>query len=1109
MSEFSLDDILDKYGKKDNSKTSDTDADDILKDILGEQTKSDELIRQRRELRTAELTMGKRSVSAGNDPEKNRLEEQRAKEREKLADIERAAKLEEERIKAEKKKRAEEAEARAAAKLAEKQRKIAEANATAAERAEKQRLEAERKAAERNAEIQRLIDEKNAREQKKAQEEEKRRLEADKRKLEREEKRRANAEESKRRQAAEAAAAAATEDERRQIEEREEKRRKKADEDMERRFATKSILVQDVPIEMPSSADTAEQEKVTALPEPTTAELELEKTLRKQKIEIDAQKLLIKETELEAPEDFLTAMNPYDMSKTTGLTEQIDSISASELSGDTKLMDPVLIKEAVQNPPDDTRSITRIIDGSTRVMPDIDVSDRAAGFDPDKTFELADDIKEFVPKSHDTKEVRKRSEEEERLIQTINRTLEQNRIEDMKDTNPMSAYDTGPFDKIVIPTRSVKVDTEGGSVLRTGEIPMSDPMAAEQKLKEISARRKRRLSNFVLEDISDDDLDFDGDSDELTEEEDFAGIWTDLVETQKSLRIRFVLLFIVTIGLIAANLLQKLFIQQKSGFFGNELGFLSNDGVVFANLICGVVGMVICSSVIRTGIEKIFKNRSDCDSVCAVSCVFSLLAAILQLVDTNDLQQERAFIYVPVALLGLLFNSFGKLSMIARAKKNYRFISSDAAKYYAEVIDGQSEASAFTKGTVGELPYLVTMRKTELLTDFLKKSYCEDMADRVARRLVPISVGVGLLLGALVYFIPTGVKINGVNVFDSNMYWASSVAVGAICAMAPFSMMFMVNNPFRRATRKMLRTGSTLLGYTSAEEFGEANSVLVDASTLFPKSAVEVTNIKPCKLQNSINSVSLDQAIILAASLAIKSGSVLSGLFFDMIGGNKDMIADIDGCVYEDNMGVMGWYGAKRIIMGSREHMKHHSIKIPEMGAIAKYSRNGSDSVYLAVGGELAVIFFIRLTANPTVKSTIRELTNRGVSVILKTTDSLITPGRITDLFDIEPEKLRIIGSALHDLYNDCTKYTAGGCGALSCTGSFVSLARGINASKKLLKDIALSRNVTLAGTILGTLIMIFMAFTANTLAFIPEVIMAWQTAWLLIMLALQSLRRY
>lgn len=1119
MSEFSLDDILDKYGKKDGSKTAELDADDILSSILGEETKSDERIRgnmRQRKERTAELTlnMGKSAAEADAQAEKLRMEqtERDRREREEKERREREEKL---RIEQEERERREleerqrkEREAQELREREEKERKERKEQARRErEEAERRRREEEEAAA---AAAKKAPEDEKAKaelaEKQKLEEKEAKKIEAEKRKQEREEKRRFDAEKAKRKKAKEEAAAAKTDEERRRIEEREEKRRRRADDEAERRLATKNIVLQDAPIEMP----TAEEGFPDVTLPPTTMQLELEKALRQQKIEIDAQKLLIKETELDDPDDFLNAMNPYEFGKKTGLTEQIDTISAEQLSGDTRLMDPEALKTlAAQSAPDDTRTIERIVDGATRVMPDLSHDEHSGSLDPDKTFELTDDIKEFIPKTHDTKEVRKRSEEEERIIRSVNRTLEQNRIDEQADTNPLSDLNTGPFDRVVIPTRTIKFDTEGGSVLRTGDIPKNDPAVAEQKLKELAAKRKRRLSNFVLEDISDEDVDFNSDSDELSEDEDFAGIWTDLVETQKSLRIRFALLLIVTIGLIGAGLLQQMFIKQKLGFFGNELGFLSNNGVVYMNLICGVIGMIICSSVIRSGIAKLFRNRSDCDSVCAVSCVISLLTAVLQLVDTNDLQQGRSFIYIPAAMLGLVFNSFGKLSMISRAKKNYRFISADAAKYFAEVIDGQSEASAFTKGVMSELPYLVTLRKAELLTDFLKKSYCEDMADRVAKRLVPISLIVAAVTGALVYFIPTGITVNGVNVFDNNMYWASSVMTGLLCAMAPFSMMFMVNTPFRRATKRMLRNGCTLLGYTSAEEFAETNSVLMDASTLFPKSAVEVTNIKPCKQQNSINSISLDTAIILAASLAIKSGSVLSGLFFDMIGGNREMLADIDGCVYEDNMGVMGWYGNKRVFMGSREHMKHHSIKIPELSAIAKYSRNGSDSLYLAVGGELAVIFFIRLTANPVVKANIKELTGRGVSVVLKTTDSVLTIGRITDLFDVDPEKIRIIGSSLHDLYNECTKYTTNGSGALSCSGSFVSLAKGVNSAKKLIKDVAASRNVTIAGTVLGVLLMLYMAFTGKTAAFIPEVIMAWHTALLLIMTFIQEFRRY
>ena len=72
---------------------------------------------------------------------------------------------------------------------------------------------------------------------------------------------------------------------------------------------------------------------------------------------------------------------------------------------------------------------------------------------------------------------------------------------------------------------------------------------------------------------------------------------------------------------------------------------------------------------------------------------------------------------------------------------------------------------------------------------------------------------------------------------EANIYWASSVFIGIVCVMSPFSMMFLVNNPFRRASKVLAKNGCALLGYTSAEEFGGVNAVVTDASALFPKSA--------------------------------------------------------------------------------------------------------------------------------------------------------------------------------------------------------------------------------------------------------------------------------
>ena len=1070
MAKYSLDDILAEGDTRRSGRASDKVSEDFLAEILGEKKPA-----------------GNSSLDFSEADKK--AEEKRKKEAQRRAEEQRLKKLEEERLAA--KKAAE-----------EKKQKAIEEQRLAAEKKKRLQEEAKRKKAEQEAERKRLAEM------------------AAKRVAEQEAERKRLIEEAERKKAEENARIAALSEEEQKKALREAEERRKAEEESERKYATKNIVFEEVPLELPK-AENPEEETKQLTPE----EIELEKALRQQKIEGNSQKLLEKESVLEDPDDFISAMNPYEFGtekqseNEVGITRLIETVPAEQLIGDTISVAGDDLKDLARNTAyKDERSFEEIIDGATTVMPDIGAKPFEPGFDMDRTFVVGDEIKRYSAKNEgsgspvsSTREVNKaKTPEEEKLIKSINKTIEQKRLSDISDRDSLPS-DTGAYEPVIAPvTRSLQMKAMGATLPKTGQIPINDPLIAEQKVKELASKRKRRISNFVLENINDDDFSYDDDTEEesFISEDDDARIWTDITETHKSLRLRFVLLLIITLFLGVVTTIIEFGGSISFELFGAEINFLDKrldmDGFIYMNMILGIAGMGLCSSVITNGIVKLFKGRSDCDTVCSVSCILSLLGAFLHLTNTDYFQRGRAYIYISVALAGLMFNTLGKLSMIVRAKKNFRFISSDLNNYYADVVDGQSEATAFTKGVISELPYLVTMRKTELLTEFLKKSYCEDKADRLSRRLVPISLLIATVMGVLAYFIP-----NGIEGMENNVYWASTVLVAIVSVMAPFSIMFLVNNPMRRASKALAKNGCALLGYTSAEEFGETNSVLVDVNTLFPKANIECTNLKPCKLQNSFNNISLDQAIILAASLAIKSGSILSGLFYDMIGGNKELLADIDGCVYEDNMGVMGWYGNKRLIMGNREHMKHHSIKVPEMSAIAKYCRNGSDSVYLSVGGELTIIFFIRLTPNPRIRAAVKELIAKDVSIVVKTTDSIITVGKIADTFDIDPERVKVLSGNLHDVFEECTKYTSRGSGAMTCNGSFVSLAKGILASKKIIKDVNLSQMFMMAGIFVGTLVLILLAVSTKYLVFSPAIILGYNLLWLVIMLLVQAFRRY
>lgn len=1112
MSDFSLDDILaevDEKRKTDSDKpkaSSDFSIDDILGDSLGGAPKKrsavDEKLAQRKAEQQARAEALKREAEekARLKEEQRRLAEAQRLERERKAAAERERKLKEA---AEAKKKAEEAA-------------LKKRQAELEERKRKAELK-QRKAAEEAAELLRIKEE--------------------------EEKRKAD-------EAARIAALAAEEQEaaRKEVE-----RLRREQEESEKRFATKSIVFQEAPIEIPKiEEEPDEDEPVPA----TTAELELEKEIRRTKVETEAQKRLEREIELEDPDDFLSAFNPYDTGEKAGFTQIIETIPAKQLSGDTVGIAGGELKElarASAKPVE--RPVEDIISGETMIMPEL-LKAPHSSIDLDKTFVLSDfsgstneipspymsdigsmgggtveipkkkgessyekltiggeGITAEVPypkKSEGTVEILPKKKSSDPRLASINKTIEQKRLADIEAQSVRSV--TEQLERVS------KGDTQQSGFLieidravmpQTGHIPVSNPIISEQKAKSLSNKRKRRITDFVLEDIADDD-DFElGDEEEDFDITDDDGqIWQDLAETHKSLKMRFVILLIVTLLLCTVTFIQEFSKNFGISFLSEDSNFLNKryfaDGFIYFNLIAGVIGMGLCNSAIVSGITKLFKGKGDCDSACALSSVLSLLGAVLQLMDTDDLQRDNAYIFIPAALVGLLFNTLGKLSMISRARKNFRFISADENRYYADIVEGESEVSAFTKGVVNQLPVLAAMRKTEYLTDFLRKSYCEDKADRISRFLVPLSLIAGTILGILAYFIP-----NGIDGMENNIYWASTVLVGFVCIFAPFSIMFIVNNPLRRATKSLLKSGSTILGYSAAEEFSEVNSVVTDVSAIFPASSVECTNLKPCRLQNSINNISLDQAIILAASLAIKSGSILSRLFYEMIGGKEELIEDIDSCVYEDNMGVMGWYGNKRLIMGNREHMKHHSIKVPEMSAITKYCRNGSDAVYLAVGGELTIIFFIRLTANPNIRNCLCDLSDRGVSLIVKTTDSIVTGGKIADLFDIDPEKIKVIGSNLHEIFAETTKYTSRGSGAITCNGTFTAFGKALLASKKLIKDINLSQTVMLAGVFLAAVLGAIFALSVKTLVFSPVVIICYNLFWMLPVLLVQAFRRY
>ncbi len=701
------------------------------------------------------------------------------------------------------------------------------------------------------------------------------------------------------------------------------------------------------------------------------------------------------------------------------------------------------------------------------------------------------------------------------LIERLNKGIEKKRQENVRAHRTITLTDVTRRSKATLIAHPLNIDYKKQIIQETGALQGENPVVEAEKQAELQAAKKHQLKDFVLEDDSVNDIpDENEDEEEEFDDYDSRGqIWADLCASHKGLKVRLILLVIITAITSLISLLNDFSLFETLGL-SDGLGFLnvrSGDisAITFIYLTAGVLSFGICSGVISNGLIKLIKLCPDCDTVCSVTAALSVIGGVICMVDGQSYRLGHCFIYVATALVTLTFNTIGKMYMITRAKRNFKFVSGDNQKYYAQIVNNKASVSILTRIASERMPVIAAMRKTEFLTDFLKSSYCDDEADKLSPKIVYGSLIAGLLVGLIALFNPFGSEFVNHVENESSLYWAISSCIAVIAAASPFSMLFMINAPLARASRKLSESKTAILGYDAAMEFSDVNTVMTDAKALFPAGSAQIVKIKLWHKKNAVVKTSVEESILMAASLSIHTDGILSYPFYDVMQGDKELLYTVENCIYEDNCGVTGWIGTKRVMLGGRQLMHTHDIDLPSTKNESKYCPEGCEPVYLAVSGEIVAMFVIGLKANTEVKQQLQRLVKEHVTVLIRTTDSLVSRDNIAALFDVNPKYIKILPHEAHEEFNECTKYTSRGNGGLSCNGTFSSFAEGILAAKNLVRDFAISKAILLGGAVLGGFFTAIMVLIKQTAFVSPTVISIYGVITTLIMLGVQKLRKY
>lgn len=633
------------------------------------------------------------------------------------------------------------------------------------------------------------------------------------------------------------------------------------------------------------------------------------------------------------------------------------------------------------------------------------------------------------------------------------------------------------------------------------DIPVDPEQSELEKIKALKERRSKKIKDFVLvgdeEDVSDEEIGEDEQPrviEDFESFEDAPSIAHDIAQLKGSLMLRLIVLiicFAASAYIVAANDTQALPIMSLLSSRTDPEKFL------FVNAIIGLLAAFSSYTVISCGLSKIISFKSDCDSLCAVSIVTSVMSAVIMYANTNLVRGRDVHIYIAVAIASLMFNTIGKLCIVSRTQRSFRFVSESGDKYAVFPVTDEETAQNFTRGALSDFPKLAAMRKTEFLSGFLKTTYASDSTDGFCRIFTPIVLIAAVVVGIVAGFV-------GRNEYGaSSLYIGISVFVGVIAICTGFSMMLVVNLPMLRASKKNSEMQGVILGYDCIEEFAETNSVLIDAEQLFPHGSVKLSAIKV------FSDTRIDEAIVEAASLTTQAGSILKNMFYDIIAGKTELLYPVESYIFEDSMGLCGWINNKRVLLGNRELMVNHSIEgMPPLAKEKEYTENGRHAVYLSISGELSAMFLVEIVPAMEISHALSELQRSGVYIMVRSVDSLISIIRLSELFEISPEYLKLVPFRMHEQYADITAYQPEQKATLACSGRFSALSSLVLSCIRMKGTIGIGIGLQAVSMLLGILICLVMVILSSFQELSATMAITYNFVFTIVLVLFQMIRK-
>lgn len=416
---------------------------------------------------------------------------------------------------------------------------------------------------------------------------------------------------------------------------------------------------------------------------------------------------------------------------------------------------------------------------------------------------------------------------------------------------------------------------------------------------------------------------------------------------------------------------------------------------IFSNLAIIIASLVTSNQMIANAVDRIKKKIFDLNTAVSISAVLMFAQTVLMFV-LYFFNKNTVSVFAGAGVTLLLLSEItSHVTMCRTADALEICTGANKDKLYSiEAINDDKDVTELGKSVKSSSPRIRYSGKTRFPSHLIELCTSETHADKNMRLIFLI---------ALVMSI-----INLIVAWAVNRHFAVGFAAFSITMSmcVPAYAVLLVQLPLRWVNKKLNKAGGMISCQDAVNELCRTNAIVLDSKDLFDQNMCEMQGFK------DFEKVRVDDVMLYAAAMVIRSGGPLTGVFDQVVVNRRDILPAVKSFSYEEKLGVSGWIYNQKVILGNRTMMINHNVDVPETIDEDKYLMAGHEVLYLAIAHQLAAMMVVDYAPNKKLAPYLRKLRDSGVTILVRNCDPNVTGRMISECYGMNLDNIRILGTA-------------------------------------------------------------------------------------------------